>query len=56
MKRMMHPLHGFHHAMNKTEEATMRKNGWVDDMTDLESKIVIETTEPEKKRGRPSSK
>lgn len=31
MKRMMHPLHGFHHAMNTLEEETMRKNGWVDD-------------------------
>jgi hypothetical protein len=31
MKRMRHPLHGWHHAYNLTEEAVMRKNGWVDD-------------------------
>lgn len=31
MKRMKHPLHGFHHAYDANEEATMRLNGWIDD-------------------------
>lgn len=28
MKRMIHPDHGAHHAMNTIEEAQMRANGW----------------------------
>jgi hypothetical protein len=31
MKRMKHPLHGFHHALDGAEEARMRTHGWVDD-------------------------
>lgn len=31
MKRMMHPQHGFHNALDGNEEARMRLNGWVDD-------------------------
>jgi hypothetical protein len=32
MKRMMHPQHGFHNAIDANEEARMRLNGWVDDV------------------------
>lgn len=31
MKRMKHPNHGFHNALDDHEEARMRLNGWVDD-------------------------
>lgn len=31
MKKMMHPLHGFHIVYDGNTEASMRKNGWVDD-------------------------
>lgn len=31
MKRMKHPNHGFHNALDANEEAHMRKHGWVDD-------------------------
>lgn len=30
LKKMMHPLHGFHLACNKSEEDTLRANGWTD--------------------------
>lgn len=29
MKRMIHPQHGAHNAMNANEEQSMRENGWV---------------------------
>lgn len=31
MKRMQHPLHGFHHCYTPQEEEAMRVNGWVDE-------------------------
>ena len=34
MKKMMHPLHGFHIVYDGNTEASMRKNGWVDDVPD----------------------
>ncbi len=42
MKRMKHPLHGFHHAYTTEEEAIMRKNGWVDDTPHEKRAEVIE--------------
>lgn len=47
MKRMMHPLHGFHHAMNTLEETTMRKNGWVDDVPPEPVAEIIESEQEE---------
>lgn len=32
MKKMMHPQHGFHIVYDGNTEASMRKNGWVDDV------------------------
>ena len=32
MKRMKHPLHGFHHAYSDSEEAVLRASGWVEDL------------------------
>ncbi len=32
MKRMMHPMHGFHIVYDGNTEATMRLNGWVDEV------------------------
>jgi hypothetical protein len=31
MKRMMHPQHGFHNAVDVHEEERLRATGWVDD-------------------------
>lgn len=44
MKRMKHPLHGFHHAYNSHDETTMRANGWVDDVPEpkLEAEPIPE--------------
>lgn len=46
MKRMSHPLHGFHHAYNTHEAEAMRKNGWVDDVDP--AKEVSEKSEDDK--------
>jgi hypothetical protein len=45
MKRMRHPLHGFHHCYNGNEEASMRANGWVDDAPDDDVEIVDSSRE-----------
>jgi hypothetical protein len=34
MKRMQHPLHGFHHCYTPQEEESMRANGWIDEEQD----------------------
>ena len=47
MKRLKHPLHGFHHAYNPTEEAYMRLNGWVDDVDSEDA--TNETIKPAKR-------
>jgi hypothetical protein len=46
MKRMMHPQHGFHNAIDANEEARMRLNGWVDDVP-VESAPVPEVEQVE---------
>lgn len=38
MKRMKHPNHGFHNALDANEETHMRKHGWIDD-------VPVEATE-----------
>lgn len=50
MKRMMHPLHGWHVPM-PSEREEMLKNGWIDEDPPVEEKAP----EPEqpKRRGRP---
>lgn len=55
MKRMKHPLHGFHHAYDTNEEATMRLNGWVEDVPDVEVPEQKITSQDDEKRkpGRP---
>ncbi len=45
MKRMKHPQHGWHHALDANEEARMRENGWEDDEP--------ERKEEKPRRGRP---
>lgn len=51
MKRMMHPMHGFHHAYGGKEEAVMRANGWRDDDSHLVvapvAKPVADSAAPE---------
>jgi hypothetical protein len=47
MKLMKHPDHGFHHAYNKAEEDTLRKNGWVDDVPAVISPETAPEMEPE---------
>lgn len=44
MKRMMHPVHGWTHVYNDSDERVMRSNGWVDDAS-------VDEIKP--KRGRP---
>lgn len=34
MKRMKHPLHGFHHALDSNEETHMRLHGWLGEEED----------------------
>lgn len=46
MKRMRHPLHGFHHPLSGGEEATMRANGWVDDEPTPEVAPDLKPIEP----------
>lgn len=43
MKRMIHPDHGAHHAMNANEEQLMRAAGWTDED---EAPAVVEKSEP----------
>lgn len=52
MKRMQHPKHGFHHAMNVAEEAAMRASGWSDDDgKDLERKLAAVAAPQGKENG-----
>ena len=48
MKRLKHPLHGFHHVYSNAEEEVMRKAGWVeDDGKELEDKLkALEINRP----------
>jgi hypothetical protein len=39
--RMKHPIHGFHNPQG-SEEAEMRKNGWVDDVPEVAPIIKAE--------------
>lgn len=34
MKRMTHPLHGFHHPLSGGELTTMLANGWTEETTE----------------------
>jgi hypothetical protein len=54
LKRMKHPEHGFHHAYNKLEEDTMRKNGWVDDLPEAPAEVPEpEVPDAPRRPGRP---
>jgi hypothetical protein len=51
---MKHPDHGFHHAYNKLEEETMRKNGWVDDVPEpVAGPATEESADAPRRPGRP---
>lgn len=40
MKRMKHPIHGFH-CPQGSEESEMRKNGWVDDVPEPVADVAV---------------
>ena len=45
MKRMTHPLHGFHHPLSGAEEQTMLANGWTHEVE--AHTVVAEPVAPE---------
>lgn len=61
MKRMYHPLHGYHYPWGAAQEADMRARGWIDEpepvapVVEPEAQPEAATTPEEVKRkpGRP---
>jgi hypothetical protein len=44
---MKHPKHGWTHVYTPTEEASHRKNGWLDDEPEIEQRVEVTKFKPE---------